>query len=67
MRTFATLFLLFVGLISSSAQFYTHKSEQEIWEDEQNAKNNYDEYLTKHAYVYDEEEGRDLAAKRKKR
>ena len=65
MRTFATLFLLFVGLISSSAQFYTHKSEQEIWEEEQKTKNNYDEYLTKHAYVYDEEEGRELAAKKK--
>jgi hypothetical protein len=65
MRTFATLFLLFVGLISSSAQFYNPKSEQEIWEEEQNAKNNYDEYLTKHAYVYDEEEGRELAAKKK--
>lgn len=43
------------------SQFYSGKSEEEIWEEEHNSKNDYDEILIKHAYLYDEDKGKSLA------
>ena len=43
------------------SQFYSGKPEEETWEEKQNSKNDYDEILIKHAYIYDEDKGKSLA------
>ena len=66
MRNYIFILLLFNWVVSANAQFYSGgKSEEEIWEEKKNAKNNYDEFLTKHAYVYDEDKGAELAMRKK--
>lgn len=65
MRNYIFVLLLFNWVVSANAQFYSSKSEEEIWEEKKNAKNNYDEFLTKHAFVYDEDKGAELAKLKK--